>query len=371
VDIKMSYQTISLQLTQHSYPVFIGQTIIDRPELLKDYIKGQQVLIVTQEEVASLYLLNLQKVLSDFQCDVHYVPQGEAYKNLEEWQKIFATLLHNRHERSTTLIALGGGIVGDMTGFAAACYQRGVNYIQIPTTLMAQVDSAIGGKTGVNHPFGKNMIGAFHHPQCVIADVNTLNTLSRREFISGLAEVVKYGLIADREFFSWLENNVEKILKHDADVLEKMVAHCVSIKTNIVMQDELDHGVRNLLNFGHTFGHALETALAYRGMLHGEAVALGMLMASELSHQLQLISENDLSRIFQLLKRLDLLQQQLDFPDVSELISLMRRDKKIQHQSLQFIVLQNIGQAIKTTNVTEKKLKSVIEKVLQEKCRVD
>lgn len=349
-------KTITVNLSSRSYPVYIGNKILSK-DLLVPHIKGQQVLIVTQEKIAQFYLAPLQKLLLDFQCDVIFLQDGEDHKNLAEWQKILDALLQKSHDRTTTLIALGGGIVGDMAGFAAACYMRGVNYFQIPTSLIAQVDAAIGGKTGVNHPLGKNMVGAFYHPACVIIDTNFLQTLPQREFISGFAEVIKYGLIRDAEFFSWLEKNIQNILKKNSASLEYLVECSVKIKAEIVSQDECDLGVRNILNFGHTFGHALEAATAYREYLHGEAVAVGMVMAAKLSQKKGLCSAAELNRIIDLLTRCGLLQV---FPQTLDFMSYMKRDKKNGAGEMNFILLKRIGWAVRVKNVAEDEAKSVV-----------
>lgn len=352
----MIYQKIPLNFTHSSYLIYIGHEIFSNADILSSHIHGHQVLIVTQENIAKHYLLSLQNYLQAYQCDVVFIPQGEENKNLQEWQKIFDVLLKKKHERSTTLIALGGGMIGDMTGFAAACYQRGVNYIQIPTSLMAQVDSAIGGKTAVNHVHGKNMLGAFYQPQCVISDVELLSTLSQREFVSGLAEVIKYALICDIDFYFWLEKNVDLILQRETNVLLHVVSRSAAIKAGIVSQDEKDQGLRNLLNFGHTFGHALETALNYQNILHGEAVAIGMVVAANLSRELNLISHEEVERIINLLKTFGLLQMSFTFPPTLELVNLIKLDKKVLNKKINFIVLKKLGEAIKTSDVSEEQV---------------
>jgi len=328
------------------YPIHIGnQLLSSASKILAPHIQGSQILIVTQKNIPGEYLSILQQQLKQYQCDVIYLNAGESYKTLEECQTIFSALLKNNHQRSTTLIALGGGIVGDMTGFAAACYQRGVNYIQIPTTLIAQVDSSIGGKTGVNHALGKNMIGVFHQPQCVLIDIDTLQTLPEREFIAGMAEVIKYSLIHDAEFFDWLTNNIPAIRSKQQDVLLSLIKTCVKHKLHFVMQDERDHGVRRLLNFGHTFGHAIETAFAYQDILHGEAVAIGMMMAAQLSAQLGFISEKEVAKITFLLAASGLNVTLKNPLDINQLIALMKKDKKRENNQSKFILLKAIGKA--------------------------
>lgn len=362
----MSYQTLEVKFNHSSYPIYVGEDIFAQEKLLAQHVLGHQVLIVSQENVADHYLSPLKQALHQFQCNEFFLPNGDSAKNLNEWQRILETLLHLGYERSCTLIALGGGVVGDITGFAAACYQRGVSYIQIPTTLMAQVDSSIGGKTAVNHPHGKNMIGVFHQPKCVIADVKLLETLPQEELISGLAEVIKYGLIADANFFAWLEENSSFMLKKNTAALLHAVSCSAAIKAEIVSMDEREHGIRALLNFGHTFGHALETACAYQGIRHGEAVALGMMIAAELSFLLRKMTAEDLIRIKQILGANHLLSVSQAFPSALEIIQLMKRDKKVQESKINLILLNGIGKAEKMAVVDEKLIGSAIGKVLEQ-----
>jgi len=345
---------------QHS--IYIGNNLLARKEIFAQHVHGQQVMIVTQNSIANFYLDTLKSALHDFQSDVIFLPEGEHNKIITEWQKIFDVLIEKKHDRSTTLIALGGGMVGDMTGFAAASYQRGVNYIQIPTTLIAQVDSAIGGKTGVNHGLLKNSIGAFHQPECVIADIDTLKTLSQREFVAGIAEVIKYGLIFDADFFSWLENNKTAVLNKNNDALLYIVNKAISHKLNIVRQDEKDQHVRQLLNFGHTFGHALETAFSYNTFLHGEAVAAGMLMAAALSAELGKINYSDVSRIYYLLNDCGLFLESQPVPDPMQLIDIMQRDKKNRGGKIHFILLNEIGKAEKISDISQERVIAAIKK---------
>jgi 3-dehydroquinate synthase len=355
------HYTIPLHLDKHTYPIYVGQHIFASTELLARHIRGKQVCIITQEKIAALYLQPLLRALQGYQCAVFSLPDGEQYKNLDEWRKILDLLLQQGHERSTTLIALGGGVVGDITGFAAACYQRGVNYIQIPTTLIAQVDAAIGGKTAVNHSHGKNMIGAFHQPQCVIADVNLLQTLPAREYIAGLAEVIKYGLIDDAMFFGWLEMNRDALLAKKTDALLHVMHVCVSMKARIVSEDERDLGRRNLLNFGHSFGHALEALGQYQRFLHGEAVAIGMAMAATLSGDLGLIPVATVQRIVNLLQSFGFVLND-SLPTSAELIQLMRRDKKMQLGKMNLILLSGLGRAEKVSTVSESQIEQMLQK---------
>ena len=266
-------KTLTVNLGKRSYPIHIGDGLLSRKDLLLENVTGKQVMVVTNETIAPLFLDLLVKNLDGYTVETMIIPDGESYKSLETLNSIITRLLEKRFSRNCTLIALGGGVVGDITGFAAACYQRGVPFIQVPTTLLAQVDSSVGGKTAVNHPLGKNMIGAFHQPRAVIADTRVLESLSDREFCAGLAEVIKYGLIRDVVFFEWLDANIDLLLKRDPGALTHVIASSCHNKALVVSEDERESGLRALLNLGHTFGHAIETGLDYKGWLHGEAVA--------------------------------------------------------------------------------------------------
>src|SRR5690554_6087338 len=272
-------RTLTVELAERSYPIFIGTGLINKSELYLPYIKGRQALIVTNTTVETLYLKQVQEALTGIQVDTVVLDDGEQYKTTNELNKIYDALLANKHNRTTTLIALGGGVVGDMCGFAAATYQRGVNFIQVPTTLLSQVDSSVGGKTGVNHKLGKNMIGAFHQPQAVIADTQTLNTLPDNELSAGLAEVIKYGLIFDAEFYLWLKQNIDSLLNRISTALAYAIERSCQNKAKVVALDEKEGGIRAILNLGHTFGHAIESHQGYGHWLHGEAVSAGMLQA--------------------------------------------------------------------------------------------
>ena len=278
--------TFHVKLGERSYPIYIGPGLLGRPDLIKPYVAGRQVLIVSNETVAPLYLEKTRQAFATYEADEVILPDGEEFKNLEVLNRIFDHLVEKRFERQCTVVALGGGVIGDMAGFAAACYQRGVPFIQIPTTLLAQVDSSVGGKTGVNHPHGKNMIGAFHQPRCVIADTDTLATLDDRQLSAGIAEIIKYGLLRDPAFFAWLEANMEKLLARDSAVLTEAITRSCHNKAEVVAADETESGIRATLNLGHTFGHAIETAAGYGNWLHGEAMGTGMLMATDLSARL-------------------------------------------------------------------------------------
>jgi len=343
-------KTVNVDLGNRSYPIFIGQHLLGEKKHLAPYIKGQQVMVVTNETVAPLYLEQTLASLTDFKTSSVILPDGEHYKTLEVLNKIFDQLLEQRFDRQCTLVALGGGVIGDMTGFAAACYQRGVNFIQIPTTLLAQVDSSVGGKTGVNHPLGKNMIGAFHQPQVVVCDTNTLNTLADRELSAGLAEIIKYGLIRDLNFFEWLEQNMQKLLDRDPEALAFAIERSCQNKAEVVAEDEHEGGVRALLNLGHTFGHAIETGGGYGTWLHGEAVSIGTILAADLSHKLGWISEETVQRIKAIFIAARL---PIDVPkniSTDTLLNLMKVDKKVRSGRVRLVLLKSIGEAILTAD---------------------
>ncbi|MEM8498202.1 MAG: 3-dehydroquinate synthase [Pseudomonadota bacterium] len=336
---------LRVELGDRSYPIYIGSAALQQSNLLSKHIVGSEVLIVTNETIAPLYL---DQLLAGIVCDkitVCELPDGEQHKSLQTLNCIFDSLLENRHSRKTTLIALGGGVVGDMTGFASACYQRGVAFIQIPTTLLSQVDSSVGGKTAVNHPLGKNMIGAFYQPQAVIADIDVLNTLSPRQFSAGLAEVIKYGLLADVEFFDWLESSADSLMGLDSDALVYAVERSCLIKADIVARDETEQNVRALLNLGHTFGHAIETVMQYRGILHGEAVAIGMLLAAHMSCLAGDLQSAEVHRIKALLLACNLPIRPPAKLALEDINSAMLLDKKVTAGSLRLVLLESIGAA--------------------------
>ena len=337
-------KTVQVQLGDRSYPIYIGSGEIQRADIA-NHICGQKVLIVSNETIAPLYLELVEKQLSGLQVDKVILADGEQYKNLDNLNLIFDQLIASHHDRKTTLIALGGGVVGDMTGFAAACYQRGVAFIQIPTTLLAQVDSSVGGKTAVNHALGKNMIGAFYQPQAVIIDTDTLSTLSDREFSAGLAEVIKYGLIVDTQFFEWLEGNIEALLNRDQQALAYAVEVSCTSKSRVVAADETEQGVRAILNLGHTFGHAIETFQQYKDWIHGEAVAAGMVMAAELSLMAGDISSADLQRIKNLLAACSLPVAPPAGMMADDFMRLMVRDKKVLDGQLRLVLMKSLGNA--------------------------
>jgi 3-dehydroquinate synthase len=302
----------------------------------------------------------VQEALSGYQTATVVLPDGEVYKNLETWNRIFDSLLGNRFDRSCTLVALGGGVIGDMAGFAAACYQRGVAFIQVPTTLLAQVDSSVGGKTGVNHPLGKNMIGAFHQPRCVIADTSSLNTLEQRELSAGLAEVIKYGLIDDPEFFAWLEANMPRLRERDSEVLAYAIERSCRDKARVVAADELEAGQRALLNLGHTFGHAIETGVGYGGWLHGEAVGAGICMAARLSRRLGWLSAEELARVEALVEAAGLPTRPPAELGPDRFLELMAVDKKVMDGQLRLVLMRGIGGCVVTSEFAEKELESTL-----------
>ncbi len=347
---------ISVELGQRSYPIYIGEGLLASRELFANTINTSQVMIVSNTEVAPLYMQQLLQSLPELAPQTCILPDGESYKNLTTLNNIITQLLENKFGRNSVLIALGGGVVGDITGFAAACYQRGINFIQIPTTLLAQVDSSVGGKTAVNHELGKNMVGAFHQPVAVFSDTQVLKTLPDRELIAGLAEVIKYGIIRDLEFFTWLEENIKKLLKRDVDCLQFAIERSCINKAEIVANDETEQEQRALLNFGHTFAHAIETGMNYQGWLHGEAVGLGMLMAAEMSYREGGILKEELDRISNILSVAGLpmtLPTQLANSGMRELMSV---DKKAKDGKLVLVLLKGIGEAIVTNQFDENKL---------------
>jgi len=344
-------QTLTVDLGDRSYPIYIGPGLLRNKELYSPHIKGRQVLIVTNETVAPIYLDDVMSALTDYQVDTVILPDGEKYKDLDTLNMIFDELLDRRHNRTTTLIALGGGVIGDMTGFAAATYQRGVNFIQVPTTLLSQVDSSVGGKTAVNHALGKNMIGAFHQPQAVIADTDTLETLPLREMAAGMAEVIKYGLISDSEFYAWLQDNVAGLMSGDDESLAEAIYRSCENKASVVAQDEREGGIRATLNLGHTFGHAIEAHQGYGKWLHGEAVGAGMMMAADLSRRLGYLSEKDEHDLLRLLQAAHLPVKGPKDMSCDDYISRMAVDKKVLDGALRLVLLKGIGEAYITSEV--------------------
>jgi 3-dehydroquinate synthase len=347
---------LEVDLGDRSYPIYIGDNLLGRQGLLDSHIPGRNVLVVSNDTVAPLYLDQTLAMLADKRVETCILPDGEQYKNLDILNRIYDVLLQKKLDRNTTIIALGGGVVGDMAGFAAASYQRGVHLIQIPTTLLSQVDSSVGGKTGVNHPLGKNMIGAFYQPRAVIADTGTLNTLPERELRAGIAEVIKYGLIRDPEFFFWLEQNMAVLLQRDGAALAYAIEISCRNKAEVVSMDERESGQRALLNLGHTFGHAIETGLGYGEWLHGEAVAAGMCMAARMSRQLGWIELRDEERCIVLIAQAGLPVHAPVALDVERFIELMSVDKKMLDGVLRLVLLKAIGQAVITDAYTPDQL---------------
>lgn len=343
-------QSLQVDLGERSYPIYIGSSLLDRGELFAPHIQGRQVAVVSNQTVAALYLERLCAALGGYQVTRVVLPDGEEFKNWETLQQIFTGLLEARHDRRTTVIALGGGVIGDMAGFAAACYQRGVNFIQVPTTLLSQVDSSVGGKTGINHPQGKNMIGAFYQPQAVIIDTATLKTLPPRELSAGLAEVIKYGLIAEPQFLGWLEQNVQAIRALDERALREAIERSCACKARVVATDEREGGVRALLNLGHTFGHAIETHMGYGSWLHGEAVAAGTVMALDLSKRLGWISDRDNDRAVRLFIDAGLPVVPPEQMSSQDYIAHMAVDKKVLDGQLRLVLLRSLGQAVVTAD---------------------
>lgn len=354
-------QTLKVDLADRSYPIHIGAKLLSRAELIMPHLKRKHVAIVTNTTVAPLYLETLQKTLEKAGVKVIPIvlPDGEVYKNSETLNKIYDALLENRCERSTTLIALGGGVIGDLTGYAAATYLRGVPFIQIPTTLLSQVDSSVGGKTGINHPLGKNMIGAFYQPQVVLADIDTLHTLPEREFSAGMAEVIKYGLIRDAEFFIWIEKNIDPLMALDEQALSYAIFRSCQNKAEVVARDEHENGERALLNLGHTFGHAIENAMGYGVWLHGEAVAAGTIMAADLSKKMDWLTPEDITRIVSIFKaaRLPVKAPNLG---VDKYLDLMSMDKKVADGKIRLILQQAIGKSVITSDYDASLLKQTL-----------
>ena len=358
-------RTLTVELGDRSYPIHIGARLLATPSLLLPHIAARQVCIVSNETVAPLYLAPLRELLRDKDCLDVILPDGEQFKTLQQWSTIFDALLTARHNRTTTLIALGGGVVGDMTGFAAASYQRGVDFIQIPTTLLSQVDSSVGGKTGVNHPLGKNMIGAFHQPRAVLIDTDTLSTLPEREFSAGLAEVIKYGLIGDLDFYHWLDHHLDGLLARDPQLLAEAIHRSCANKARVVAADEREGGLRAILNLGHTFGHAIETAQGYGEWLHGEAIAVGMLMAADLSARLGWLAAAEVDALRTMLLRARLPADPPPAMTVDQFLALMAVDKKVLDGQLRLVLLRRIGEALVTADFPLAELRATLDAALR------
>jgi 3-dehydroquinate synthase len=339
--------TLLVELGPRSYPIHIGAGLLQDADLLTQIVAARQVLVVTNDVVAPLYLAPVEDAYAERELRTLILPDGESGKTLESFARVIDELIANRFHRDACVIALGGGVIGDLAGFAAACYQRGIDFLQLPTTLLAQVDSSVGGKTAVNHPEAKNMIGAFHQPVAVVADTDTLQTLPRRELNAGLAEVIKYGLICDAAFFAWLEDHIDALIALDGAALTRAISRCCAIKAQIVVEDEREQGRRALLNLGHTFGHALEALGGYGRWLHGEAVAIGMQMAADASVRLGWLARDDAERIRRLLERTGL-PTTASAIDTDDIVSRMRLDKKAGSSGLKLILMRAIGEAIVT-----------------------
>lgn len=357
---------VNVELKERSYSIHIGAGLLTNTDSypLKS---GNKVMIVTNPTVAQHYLSTVTDTLEKIGCLVEHVllPDGEQYKTLDSLNLIFTALLKANHGRDTTIIALGGGVIGDVAGYAAASYQRGVRFIQIPTTLLAQVDSSVGGKTAVNHELGKNMIGAFYQPSAVIVDTLTLNTLPKREVNAGLAEVIKYGAILDFSFFQWLEQHIDNLVALDQNALQQCIARCCQLKADIVARDETEKGDRALLNLGHTFGHAIETHLGYGNWLHGEAVSAGCMMAAALSEKLGDLTPHDVARLEKLLTRANLPTVSPDGMTAQDYLPLMMRDKKVLNGKLRLVLLKALGRAYVATDVPQEQVIEAINRCTQ------
>ena len=354
-------ETLNVDLGERSYPIFIGPGLLKETDRLRSHLGQGQAVIISNDTVAPLYLDQVKQTLGDSYGWEIILPDGETHKNLGTISQIYDRLLRAKADRQTTLVALGGGVIGDITGFAAATYQRGINFIQIPTTLLAQVDSSVGGKTGVNHPLGKNMIGAFYQPRCVLIDTEVLLTLPEREIKAGLAEVIKYGLINQPDFLSWLTNNAADILALDNAKLTETIRICCQAKADIVAADEREVGLRALLNLGHTFGHAIETASGYGNLLHGETIAMGMVMAADLSRRLDLLSAEQAAKVR------DILENDFSMPVIppaqistETYLELMSSDKKAEQGRIRFILLEAPGRAVLMGEVPPDLLKETL-----------
>ena len=356
---------LNVELGDKSYPIYIGIDLLSMKSLFVDQIQGRQVMIVTNKTIAPLYLDKLKSILDGFNVQTVILPDGEKFKKLETLNKVFDALLEAKFDRTSTLIALGGGVIGDITGFAAASYQRGVGFIQVPTTLLSQVDSSVGGKTGINHELGKNMIGAFYQPKAVIIDVNTLDTLSNQEFSAGMAEVIKYGLLGNADFLSMLEANIESIMARKKDLIIEVIFNCCQDKARIVELDEFEKGKRALLNLGHTFGHGIENAFGYGNYLHGEAVSIGMVMAAKLSKDEGNLSHEETLRVESILSKADLPISINKTIDSETLITAMSLDKKSIDGKIRLVLLKSLGDSYLTDSYSNENFMKVVNSFCQ------
>lgn len=352
--------TLTVELGERSYPITISEDSLSQAHLIRDFLKTRQVFVVTNPTVYALWADKLSAALTGIDVQFIQVPDGEEYKTLQTMESVIGELLQRHAARDATLLALGGGVIGDLTGFVAASFQRGIPFIQVPTTLLSQVDSSVGGKTAVNHALGKNMIGAFYQPKAVIIDTETLKTLPAREFAAGMAEVIKYGIIYDAEFFTWLENNLDAIKALNSDTLQKMIYRCCQIKAEIVAQDEREKGLRALLNLGHTFGHAIEAEQGYGNWLHGEAVAAGTIIASVVAQKKGWLSASEVSRITALHAAFDLPISAPKSMGYAQFMQHMQHDKKVEAGQIRFIIPQGIGQAVVTSDIDDALLRDVL-----------
>ena len=356
-------QQLDIDLGTRSYPIVIGEGLLADRALLDRLLVHRNILVVTNDTLARLHMPQLIRGLGERHIAVHCLPDGEEFKNFQTLNTIFDALAAARLHRDGAIVALGGGVVGDVAGFAAACYQRGIACLQVPTTLLAQVDSAVGGKTGINHSAGKNLIGAFHQPIGVLTDIATLRTLPPRELRAGLAEVIKYGLIEDLRFLQWIEASLDKLLACDPGTLEHAIRRSCEIKAGIVAADEREQGARALLNLGHTFGHAIESATAYRTWLHGEAIAIGLLMATALSARLGWLDGADVQRVRSLLERAGLPTSAPGL-DVGQMLEFMQLDKKVRDGRLRLVLLPRLGAARVSTEFGAEELRDTLEEFL-------
>lgn len=355
--------SLSVELGTRSYPIHIGPKLLADAAALLPMLQGRRCLLVTNETIAPLYLQSLQDALSGVQIDPLILPDGEQYKTIDTLELIYDKLMQETYARDCCLLALGGGVIGDMVGFAAATYQRGVDFVQLPTTLLAQVDSSVGGKTAVNHPLGKNMIGAFHQPRAVIIDTATLTTLPEREFSAGLAEVIKYGLLGDAEFLAWLESNMTALLARDAAALAYAIQRSCENKARIVAADEREAGQRALLNLGHTFGHAIEAGLGYGKWLHGEAVGAGMVMAAQLSERLGWLNAGEVTRTRTIIEQAGLPVKPPQGISAERFLGLMGHDKKVLAGKLRLVLLKGLGNAVVTADFDPLELDVLLQEV--------
>ncbi len=352
-------ERIDVALGKRSYPIFIGPGALELTSEFEKYIPARDLLLVTNTTVGPLHAARVAAALAPRRCVEVVLPDGEVHKTFANISRMMDVLIANRFARDACVVALGGGVVGDMSGFAAACYQRGIAFVQMPTTLLAQVDSSVGGKTGVNHPGGKNMIGAFHQPAAVFADTNALSTLPDRELRAGLAEVIKYGLIVDRDFFDWLDANAEKLLARDTAALTYAIRRSCEIKAEIVARDEHERGDRALLNLGHTFGHAIESATNYSTWLHGEAVGAGMLLAADVSRRLGWASPAEVARVENVLTRFGL-RTDVSSLSAATLAENMKIDKKVAAGRIRLVLLKGIGKSVVTGEYDDAALRETL-----------